>query len=196
MLDAKRETGVATPYLRNINVRWRSFDLSDVKSVQLTPGEIERLRIIDGDILVCEGGEPGRCAVWTSGSQQIAFQKALHRVRVKHPSTMMPGYVALMIEEIIKSGRADRLLTGTTIKHLPQEKLRLIEIPQAGIELQTMTVIQLEQVFLARERMVGDALRLTNKRQSLRQALLQAAFTGRLTGRSGDVQIAKEMADV
>ncbi|GAB2587280.1 restriction endonuclease subunit S [Microlunatus antarcticus] len=73
MLDAKRANGIATPYLRNINVRWRSFDLSDVKSVQLTPAETDRLRIVDGDILVCEGGEPGRCAVWDGGSKQIAF---------------------------------------------------------------------------------------------------------------------------
>lgn len=196
MLDAKRATGVATPYLRNINVRWRNFDLSGVKFVQLTPAEIERLQVLDGDILVCEGGEPGRCAVWAGGPQQMTFQKALHRVRVKDPRAMIPDYVALMIEENIKSGRADRLLTGTTIKHLPQEKLRLIEIPNADVKEQKEIANHLEQVFVARERMVADAVRLGNKCRSLREALLEAAFTGRLTGHDHDLQVVEEMAGV
>lgn len=196
MLDAKRANGVATPYLRNINVRWRSFDLSDVKSVQLTPAETDRLQIVNGDILVCEGGEPGRCAVWDGGSQQIAFQKALHRVRVNDASAMVPSYVALMIEETIKSGRADRLLTGTTIKHLPQEKLRLIEIPQPNIEQQRVAASHLEQLSVARERLVGEAKGVGNKCRSLRQAVLQAAFAGRLTGHAAHLQIAEEIAGV
>ncbi|GAB2587289.1 restriction endonuclease subunit S [Microlunatus antarcticus] len=109
---------------------------------------------------------------------------------------MVPSYVAWMIEETIKSGRADRLLTGTTIKHLPQEKLRLIEIPQPNIEQQRSAASHLQQLSVARERMVGEANAVGNKCRSLRQAVLQAAFAGRLTGHAADLQIAEEIADV
>ena len=129
MLDAKKATGEMTPYLANINVRWGHFDLENLKSVPLTTEEQARLTMQSGDIIVCEGGEPGRCAVWDRDNSNIAYQKALHRVRVHDPQRLRPEYLALMLRETIQSGRADRLFTGTTIKHLPQEKLRLIEVP-------------------------------------------------------------------
>ena len=64
MLDKAKNVGRPTPYLQNTNVRWFGFDLSDVASMPSTPDETRLLAINCGDLLVCEGGEPGRCAVW------------------------------------------------------------------------------------------------------------------------------------
>jgi type I restriction enzyme S subunit len=64
MLDKVKNRGTATPYLRNINVRWFGFDLSDIQTIRVTEDEARELVVERGDVLICEGGEPGRCAVW------------------------------------------------------------------------------------------------------------------------------------
>lgn len=193
MLDAKRQSGEPTPYLRNINVRWGSFDLADLQTTPLAPEEITKFDVREGDIMVCEGGEPGRCAVWRGDGSGIAFQKALHRVRVEHEAEVLPDFLALMLEECIRSGRADRLFTGTTIKHLPQEKLRTMEIVLPSLEEQQAALEHLAEVAEAREQLQTSLIGTLRRSQALRRSLLAAAFSGRLTGDASDLSEAEEM---
>jgi type I restriction enzyme S subunit len=82
MLDAARPRGVTrVPYLRNLNVQWGRIDLDDVQEVLLNEDEKQRFALEPGDLLVCEGGDIGRAAIWRGGPQYMAYQKALHRVR-------------------------------------------------------------------------------------------------------------------
>jgi type I restriction enzyme S subunit len=80
MLDAEKNQGELRPYLRNTNVQWGTIDLSDVKEMRIIDDERDRYAVLPGDLLVCEGGEPGRCAVWRD-DRGVYIQKALHRVR-------------------------------------------------------------------------------------------------------------------
>ena len=80
MLDKEKNTGINRKYLRNINVRWFSFDLSDLLEMRIEDEEVDKYSIRYGDLVICEGGEPGRCAVWEK-EDTIFYQKALHRVR-------------------------------------------------------------------------------------------------------------------
>ena len=69
------------PYLRNSNVRWFSVDQTDLKSMSFKDSELEKFAVRSGDLLVCEGGEPGRCSVYTGPDDVLMYQKALHRAR-------------------------------------------------------------------------------------------------------------------
>lgn len=80
MLDKQKNLGRLQLYLRNVNVRWGAFDLSDLLQMPFEEDEDERYSICYNDLVVCEGGEPGRCAIWKS-EESIKFQKALHRIR-------------------------------------------------------------------------------------------------------------------
>ncbi|MEX2619202.1 MAG: restriction endonuclease subunit S [Egibacteraceae bacterium] len=143
MLDKKRATGLhPTPYLRNFNVRWGSFDLSDLAEMDIRPEELDRVLAQPGDVIACEGGEPGRAAVWR-GPGTIALQKALHRIRLG--GAVLPGYLALLLQHLATSRRLDPLLTGTTIKHLPQEKLRRVPVPLPPLAEQERIVAALEK---------------------------------------------------
>lgn len=115
------------PYLRNANVQWGRFDLSSVSTMEIPNAEIGYFELRSGDLLVCEGGEVGRCAVWSGGISYTAFQKALHRVR---PSGGIdPVFLRWALEFLAQSNVLARVVTGSTIKHLPQLRLRQVPIP-------------------------------------------------------------------
>ncbi|NCD18863.1 MAG: hypothetical protein EOL89_02600 [Actinobacteria bacterium] len=181
MLDAKREAGTPTPYLRNINVRWGSFELDDIQEVPLSTDERERLALEKDDLLVCEGGEPGRCAVWPGSESLVAYQKALHRVRTYDPQSVDVHFLAVMLEEFIKAGRADWMFTGTTIKHLPQEKLRLVELPIPTLERQRAVLRSLDSLNEGTALLENELGKVQSRAASLRRSLLTAAFSGQLT---------------
>lgn len=178
MLDRKKATGRhPTPYLRNVNVRWGVFDTSDVMEMDITPSELDRVSVRRGDVVVCEGGEPGRCAVWRE-ERSMAIQKALHRMRPK--PGMDSDYLALNLEYQIKCGTAKELFTGTTIKHLTGEKLQVMTLPVPPLSEQREAVAHLKAVRDGADalRSVADARRRTLV--AMRQSVLAAAFRGDL----------------
>jgi len=178
MLDRKKATGRhPTPYLRNVNVRWGVFDTSDVMEMDITPSELDRVSVRRGDVVVCEGGEPGRCAVWRE-ERSMAIQKALHRMRPK--PGMDSDYLALNLEYQIKCGTAKELFTGTTIKHLTGEKLQVMTLPVPPLREQREAVAHLKAVRDGADalRSVADARRRTLV--AMRLSVLAAAFRGDL----------------
>lgn len=178
MLDARKNSGVPTPYLANINVRWGSFRMDSLRSVPLESREVDKFSIKAGDVLICEGGEPGRCAVWNSEDRTIAFQKALHRARCR--VSIRPHWLALCLKAAVVSGKTDRLLTGTTIKHLPQEKLRALKIPVPSLETQDELLLGFQEVMESLLRQ-GEAIEIhTRRSKHLREMVLASAFAGTL----------------
>ena len=81
MLDREKNSGIARQYLGNLNLRWGKFDLKNLKTMKVEDSEIQRYSLARGDLVICEGGEPGRCAVWEGTDHTMIIQKALHRVR-------------------------------------------------------------------------------------------------------------------
>lgn len=196
MLDAKRIGGTPTRYLANINVRWGTFELDHLKDVPLTDVERKKFELRPGDILACEGGEPGRCAVWQLEESDIAYQKALHRIRVRNKNALEPRFLALMLQEGIQSHRWNSLFTGTTIKHLPQEKLRRITVPIPPISTQLSVVGEVEDTQQHVARLARATAEARARGSRLRQAVLTAAFRGKLTGRRIDQEIIEELAAI
>ena len=126
MLDKKKNKGEYAPYLANVNVRWGSFELSNLPQMRFEADEQERYGIKYGDIIMCEGGEPGRCAIWRDEIPGMKIQKALHRIRTKEQLNNVYLYYWFLNEG--RKGALDSYFTGTTIKHLPGEKLKSIPI--------------------------------------------------------------------
>ena len=81
MLDAKRNVGVAKPYLGNRAVQSNRIDIAGLSSVPLSPADLLRFHLEKGDLLACEGGEVGRAAIWDAPLDECYYQKALHRLR-------------------------------------------------------------------------------------------------------------------
>ena len=117
MLDGQKNRGKLQPYLGNSNVRWGAFDLEDLAVMRFEDHEDERYGIRDGDLIVCEGGEPGRCAIWRGG-QPMKIQKALHRVRTK--DGLDSHFLYYWFLRAGRTGELEPFFTGSSIKHLRQ----------------------------------------------------------------------------
>jgi type I restriction enzyme S subunit len=128
MLDRGTFTGSnAVPYLRNINVQWGRFELEDILTIEIPPERQSFFELCPGDLMVCEGGEIGRCAVWPGSKTYMAFQKALHRVR-PYPG-VDARFLRYLLEHYSRTNMLAPYSTGSTIKHLPQQQLRLLPLP-------------------------------------------------------------------
>jgi len=144
MLDKKRQSGCSKrPYLRNANVRWFEIDTSDVLFMDIGDHEIDRFGVSMGDLLVCEGGEPGRSAIWKGGNGVIGFQKALHRVRADRYK-VLPEYLNWALWMFAQRGLLSDHITSATIAHLTREKLVNINILIPPIPVQERFARQLE----------------------------------------------------
>lgn len=175
MLDKKQATGLhPTPYLRNINVRWGSFDLDDVASMDIAPKDLERVLARPGDVIACEGGEPGRAAVWR-GPEPIAIQKALHKIRPSEAARS--AYLSYALRYLAESGRLAEYFTGSTIKHLPQQQLRRVPIPLPPLAEQEHIVAAIEEHFSHLDAAEASLHRAQHNLDRLREATYRVALS-------------------
>lgn len=144
MLDRGKSGGHPhVPYLRNVNVQWGQIDLTDVNTMELASGRREEFALREGDLLVCEGGEVGRCAIYQGGPDYMAFQKALHRIRPR--AGVEAQYLRYLLEHYGGTGSFKPFVTGSTIKHLPQIQLRRLPVPLPSAVEQRRIVTALEE---------------------------------------------------
>jgi restriction endonuclease S subunit len=144
MLDKAKNRGEPQPYLRNLNVRWFDFDLSDVQEMRFQAGEEDRYSVHKGDLVICEGGYPGRAAIWNS-DQPIYFQKALHRVRFHEPAHAKWCLYYLLSEDL--SDRLRSNFNGTGIQHFTGEALARFRVPLPPLEETRRIVAILDEAF-------------------------------------------------
>lgn len=127
MLDAKKNKGRPLPYLRNPNVRWFEVDTTELRHMAFEEREDIRYELKAGDVLVCEGGEAGRAAIWDGRIDNVKFQKAIHRVRPG--PTLAARFLLHRLFADHQSGRLADYYTGATIKHLTGQDLARYEFP-------------------------------------------------------------------
>lgn len=152
MLSPKAKNGPdpSFPYLRNQNVQWGRIEFSDLASMQFSAKEREKFLLRDGDLLVCEGGEPGRCAVWRGEHPECYYQKALHRVR-PHAEIADSEFLSLWIRHQALAGSFDDQNAKTTIAHLPLVRLQQLPVPDVSVAAQRRIAARLKTQFAAVE---------------------------------------------
>ena len=134
MLDQEKNKGDYHPYLANVNVRWGSLDLENLPQMRFEDDEQERYGLKYGDLVICEGGEPGRCAIWKNDIPNMKIQKALHRVRVH--DCLDYRYLFYWFLWAGKRGALEQYFTGATIKHMPGQKLKSVIIDKPPMNTQ------------------------------------------------------------
>lgn len=177
MLDKQKNVGVPCKYLRNINVRWFSFDLSDLLDMKIEEKEFEKYTICKNDLVICEGGEPGRCAVWEK-DETIFYQKALHRVRFTIKAE--PRFYMYYLWYITQSGSINKFYTGTGIKHLTGQSLEKIPVPVTDIGEQKRLLELIEMRLSVCDNIEKSVDAALAQADAMRQSILKQAFEGKL----------------
>lgn len=173
MLDTKQQTGkYSYPYLANFNVQWFNFNVDNLNQMDFNEAEQKEFELRDGDLLVCEGGEIGRCAVWHNEIQPCFFQKALHRVRCNR-QLVQPDYLAWWFKyNCNHGGFAEIAGAKATIAHLPGIKLKQLQVALPPLSLQNEFAAFVERVDQQKQT-VQQSL---EKLELMKKALMQEYF--------------------
>lgn len=143
-LNKSKDTGELYSYLCAINIKWNEVDTSILKETRFEKDELNRYSVTYGDLLVCEGGDTGRAAIWNR-KEDILYQNALHRIRLK--SGISNIYILYFLWKLKKKGIIDdRYSKGVTIKHLVKSSLLSIPVPLPPLPLQQQFAARIEAI--------------------------------------------------
>ena len=177
MLDGKKQTGLNTyPYLANFNVQWFRFNLENLNTMDFDPADQREFELRKGDLLVCEGGEIGRCAIWNCEIENCFFQKAIHRVRC-NTKIILPEYLARVFYYRYQYNAFEDVVgSKSTIAHLTGEKLKSLSIVVPPIELQNQFAAFVQQVDKSKFALQQSLEKLEQNYKSL----MQKCFRGEM----------------
>ncbi|MGI6014175.1 MAG: restriction endonuclease subunit S [Oscillospiraceae bacterium] len=172
------------PYLAVANVYRDKIDLSDIRYFEVTPEELEKLKLQDKDILIVEGNgsgnEIGRCAMWHNELPLCIHQNHIIRMRSK-TADVFPEYVLYYLNS--QAGKAtmqERAKTTAGLFNLSAGKVKTIPLPFASLPEQTEIVRILDDL-LAKEQQAREAAEeVLEQIDLIKKAILARAFRGEL----------------
>ena len=177
MSAAARSGPDKTPFLRTSNVLWDEIDLSSVDEMSIPEHELAAKLLHPGDLLVCEGGEIGRAAIWTGEVEPMSFQNHLHRLRPIVEEVEPRFYVYFLQSAFTQLGIFEGAGNKTTIPNLSRSRLASLEVPHPPLDEQ-----QAISAVLAR---IRDAIRIQSRKRAvlndLFSALLHKIVTGKIS---------------
>lgn len=143
-LNQSKDTGTLRPYLCAINIQWNKIIKDNLKQTRFEDVELERYSVKKGDLLICEGGDIGRAAIWNE-DEEIQYQNALHRLRFS--KEMIPIFCLYDLKYLKDKGVLDnRYGKGVTIKHLVKSALLSIPFILPPLSLQQSFASKIEAI--------------------------------------------------
>lgn len=142
-LNGGKTIGKTKKYLCSINVYWNRIDLTKIKETPFDESDCQKYSLTKGDLLVCEGGDYGRSAVWDK-DDEMYYQNALHRIRFFQ--NLNPYFYMYCMEAFKNMLLLEEVAKGMTIKHLTQDALYSLLFPLPPLTEQYRIVEKLEQL--------------------------------------------------
>lgn len=165
-LNQSKDDGEMCPYLCAINVQWDKIDLSTLKTARFTDIEQEKYSVRKGDLLICEGGDIGRAAIWDRNTP-FQYQNALHRVRFNGPEYYSRFYLLYLLFLKNKGILDTRYGKGVTIQHLVKSSLLSIYVPVPPLPQQERIVAELDLLTGIIDKQKSQLKELDNLAQSI-----------------------------
>ena len=174
-LNASKTDGVSLTYITTSNVYWNSFELDNLKVMPFTESEIEKCTVKKGDLLVCEGGDIGRAAIWQFDNE-IRIQNHLHRLR---PYDIIYTKFYYYIMHLYKAnGRING--NGIGLQGLSSNALHNIIVPVPPVEEQKRIVDSIDSVLSLIEQIESHKQSLSSQIDNIKSKILDLAIRGKL----------------
>ncbi|MDO8954263.1 MAG: restriction endonuclease subunit S [Gammaproteobacteria bacterium] len=174
-----REDETEESYLRSANVQWDGVDLSDVKTMWFSPAEKRDLLLREGDLVVNEGGDVGRCAIWRGSPESFYFQNAINRVRAR--TLASTRFLYYWLYNLKYAGFIDAMVSRITIAHLTAEKLARVPCPDVPAAEQHRIAAYLDASCAAIDGAIAAKRGQLETLDSLRNSIIQRAVTRGIT---------------
>ena len=180
-INKSNDIGTEVPYLCSINVYWSGIDRTNIKQTKFSDDEKKKYRLKKGDLLICEGGDIGRSAIWY-GDEEMYYQNALHCVRFYQGCNS--AFYWNLLELYKLSGIIDNVSKGVTIKHLVQGSLYSLWMPLPPLSEQRRIVQKIEELmpFVEEYAIASEKLDKLNSEfpDQVKKSILQLAVEGKL----------------
>jgi type I restriction enzyme S subunit len=171
-----KEGKTLKPFLRTSNILWNRIDISNLSQMPFSDKEFEALKLCKGDILVCEGGDVGRTAVWEGQLEECAYQNHLHRLRPKGNNIVNYFFSYWMEYAISLRGLYINIANKTTIPNLSSQRLKSFLIPLPPLEEQQ----KIAQILTAIDQKIQAEEKKKEALQNLFKTLLHHLMTGKI----------------
>ncbi len=177
-LSQKFKKGISPyPFLRTANVLWGKLDLSNVDTMDFTEDETLRMNLQSGDLLVCEGGDIGRTAIWDGQIKNCSYQNHLHRLRPSESDTAYPlFYMYWMQTALLLFGLYVGTGNKTTIPNLSRGRLAEYLLPLPPLPEQH----QIAEAISAIDEKIQAEQTKKNTIDTLFKTLLSLLMTGKV----------------
>ena len=176
-LNSNKDTGELTPYLCSINIHWTCINLEEVKKARFTKEEQRKYILLKNDLLVCEGGDIGRCFIWDLPIPMY-YQNALHRIRFYNE--INPFFFKFAIEYYKNIHILDKYSKGVTIKHLTKTALHSICFPLPPLSEQRRIVEKIEELLALVNDLETNKTDLQSYIKQAKSKVLEMAIRGEL----------------
>ncbi|WP_229289100.1 restriction endonuclease subunit S [Burkholderia pseudomallei] len=178
MLDEKRITGEhLAPYLRNVDVQWDRINVENLPEMDFSGSDLVRYALTIGDLLVCEGGEVGRAAIWQGELNECYYQKALHRLRCWDPTSDTPRFMLYLLRAATSLNVFTASEGKSTIAHLTAETLRSYRFAFPPLHEQKQIVSFLDRETGKIDALIAEQEKLLTLLAEKRQATISQAVT-------------------
>ena len=180
-LNKSKDSGISVPYLCSINIHGNTIDLNTVKNAPFSDEEREKYKLIKNDLLICEGGDVGRTAIWNL-NEEMYFQNALHRVRFF--KDVQPYFFLCVLSFFKDSKLIEKVSKGVTIKHFVQGSLFSLYFPLPPLNEQQRIVGKIKELepLIEKYKQTEEKLYELNSsiKDQLKKSILQYAIEGKL----------------
>ena len=150
-LNGKDQVGEELRYITTSNLYWDRFDLNEVRTMPFTEAEKEKCRATKGDLLVCEGGDVGRAAIWPYDFD-VMIQNHIHRLRPREDiSVRFYYYIFLLYKQMGLIGGK-----GIAILGLSSRELDKMVVPVPPVPEQHRIVTVIENLFAQMDALISN----------------------------------------
>ncbi|MEH3114863.1 restriction endonuclease subunit S [Pedobacter terrae] len=169
-LDSGRNKGKMRDYITTSNLYWGYFKLDKVKQIAIEDNELDKCTAVFGDLLICEGGEAGRCAIWKE-KYDICFQNHIHRIR---PSSNISNlFIYYFINYLNFSGNINTYRKGMGISNMSSKSLSSIKIPLPPLSMQNQIASKLDELMKACDELESSIKQSQLQNEQLLQQVLK-----------------------
>ena len=171
--------GIIRKFITTSNLYWGEFEFTKVKEMPFTDTELERCTVKKGDLLVCEGGDCGRSAVWDY-DEEVCIQNHVHRLRPYRDVNIYYFYYLFYLYK--NTGRLRG--RGVAIQGLSNEAIHKVVLPLAPLEEQHRIVAKIEELlpYVDRYATAYEKLEQFNAKfpNDMKKSILEYAIQGKL----------------